>query len=113
MTDPGEWELTRIAALGCEGKTDSSCTASRKFLFGPDVVRIPGTARFGVLLGSGDREKPTAFHVAARAVSNYFYAIVDDPADVAWLESETGRCGEDVHLWRLIDVCGPHRPPAT
>jgi type IV pilus assembly protein PilY1 len=57
-------------------------------------VRIPGTFRYLVLIGSGDREKPTAGHGAALSVANYFYAIVDDPSDSAWLESERLRCNE-------------------
>ncbi len=82
---PDTWVMTKIASLGCN--TVASCTNNRKFLFGPDVIRIPDTTDvFGVLLGSGDREKPLTDYSATTAVQNYFYFLVDSPLQPAWLD---------------------------
>ncbi len=92
QTAPAHWVLTRIAELGCGDKSDSLCSANRKFLSGPDVVRIPGTERYAVMIGSGDREKPTAASIAAMSVENYFYALVDAPGSTEWLDSMLATC---------------------
>lgn len=73
-TPPAEWQLTKIASLGCD-TTDTSCDRNRKFLHAPDVV-LDGNTYF-VLVGSGDREKPLG---ESEDVQNYFYAIKDRPA---------------------------------
>tara|TARA_R110001599_G_scaffold353790_1_gene597740 strand:+ start:23475 stop:26600 length:3126 start_codon:yes stop_codon:yes gene_type:complete len=91
-TIPANWEITQIASLGCD--TPSSCTANRKFLFGPDVVEPDdGSGQFYILLGSGDREKPLLAYSAAAAVSNYGFALVDKPSDGAWLNDTGSDCG--------------------
>lgn len=92
-TPPAQWQLTRIAALGCENAVEATCVANRKFLFAPDVVRLPGDARNAVFIGSGDREKPLWEYGGAAAVDNHFYAVVDDTADPDWFSGEASRCG--------------------
>ena len=91
-TIPSNWVITQIASLGCSAI--ASCTANRKFLFGPDVVEPDdGSAEFYVMLGSGDREKPLLAYGAAASVSNYAFAIVDKPSDGAWLNDTPVQCG--------------------
>jgi type IV pilus assembly protein PilY1 len=90
-TAPASWTITRIASLGCDA-ANVSCTANRKFLFGPDVVESGGG--FSLLLGSGDREKPLLDeYPAANSVSNYFFMVQDRPTQANWLTSEAGTCG--------------------
>jgi type IV pilus assembly protein PilY1 len=94
-TLPSSWEITQIASLGCASV--ASCTAPRKFLFGPDVVEPDdANGKLYILLGSGDREKPLLAYGAAMSVQNYAFALVDDPADGAWLTDETSSCGADI-----------------
>ena len=92
--DPGEWQITKIASLGCA--TTAPCTANRKFLFGPDVVRVPNSDLLAILLGSGDREKPLSDFSATSAVNNYFYSVLDQPLNPNWLDDSaeaTPPCG--------------------
>lgn len=88
-TAPGSWTITKIAAMGGSG------TDNRKFMFAPDVVAID-TSTYGILLGSGDREKPLASYTAAAAVTNRFYMIQDRPTTGDWLSAENVTCGADV-----------------
>lgn len=83
-TAPGDWQLTRIAALGGNG------SQARKFLFGPDVL-VDGDSHY-LLLGSGDREKPLHSYSGAAIVQNHFFMLRDRPADPAWLSDEQARC---------------------
>jgi type IV pilus assembly protein PilY1 len=80
-TDPGNWTVTKIASLGCDDGTDN-CT-SRKFMFSPDVVEESGT--YYLLIGSGDREKPLRNYSNAYKTSNYFFMVMDNPADPDWV----------------------------
>jgi len=89
-TAPASWTITKIASLGC-GDT-STCTSNRKFLFGPDVVKPTVTGEFGIVIGSGDREKPVLDYGASQDVQNYLFSIVDDPTDWAWLTAESTTC---------------------
>ncbi|MBM5811852.1 MAG: pilus assembly protein PilY [Gammaproteobacteria bacterium] len=91
-TDPADWTMTRIAALGCATPADA-CSANRKFFFAPDVVEKEGI--FYLLLGSGDREKPLGedYFPEAFSVDNHFYMIRDVPSDDEWLADETSNCG--------------------
>jgi len=90
-SDPDSWVMTRIAALGCDpGAATDPCTAPRKFLFGPDVVRVPDSDQLMVLLGSGDREKPIREYGAAVSVQNSFFAIIDQPENGAWFVNASG-----------------------
>ena len=91
-TAPASWTITKIASLGCD--TPTSCTAVRKFTFGPDVVEYDGS--YVLLIGSGDREKPLAGFTSAYGVSNYFFRFRDQPENADWLSSENGTCGADL-----------------
>lgn len=91
-TPPANWTITPIAALGCN--TASSCTANRKFLYGPEVAFTNG--QYLLLLGSGDREKPLLSYTSAAGVANRFYALRDNPSDSTWLTSQNATCGADV-----------------
>lgn len=84
-TAPANWTITKIASLGCS--TATTCTANRKFMFGPDVVEENGI--YYLLLGSGDREKPLASYKATASVANYFFLLKDKPSDSTWLSSES------------------------
>jgi type IV pilus assembly protein PilY1 len=94
-TAPADWVIKKIASLGCDTAA-ATCTANRKFLFGPDVVRIPNSSdQFAILMGSGDREKPLTNYGAAGAVDNYFFALFDHATDAAWLDDGTDADGND------------------
>jgi type IV pilus assembly protein PilY1 len=82
--------------LGCDDVT-TTCTANRKFLFGPDVVKVPGSDKLGILVGSGDREKPLLAYGAAAGVQNYFFSIIDQPDNPGWLDDDVdSTCGDDI-----------------
>ncbi len=87
-TAPGSWTITKIASLGCN--TTASCTAPRKFTYGPDVVEESGI--YYLLLGSGEREKPLTAYTSATAVSNHFFMIKDKPAEPTWLSAGAASC---------------------
>ncbi len=91
-TAPSSWNITRIAALGCDDGT-TTCTRNRKFLFGPDVVPITGGG-YAVLVGTGDREKPlgAGTYGASNAVQNHFFRVDDQPTNNAWLSAENATC---------------------
>ncbi len=93
VENPNDWDITKIASLGCD-TANTSCTANRKFVFGPDVVLHNG--EYILLLGSGDREKPLTTFTSASAVSNYFFMLKDRPEDEDWLDAENDTCGDDV-----------------
>jgi type IV pilus assembly protein PilY1 len=82
-TDPGNWSVTQLAALGGTG------ASARKFLYPPDVVFASGTQTYdAVLIGSGDREHPHDTSVA-----NRFYMLKDTntgltSADLSITESD-------------------------
>jgi type IV pilus assembly protein PilY1 len=95
---PADWVIKKVASLGCDTAA-GGCTANRKFLFGPDVVRVPGsTDQFAVLVGSGDREKPLVNYGAAASVDNYFFAVFDHATDAAWLDDDANgnACSTDI-----------------
>jgi len=82
---PGSWVITKIASLGGSGAN------ARKFFFGPDVVVENGVHY--VLVGSGDREKPTTDYPEAGKVQNHFYMIKDQPTNADWLSNPPDVCG--------------------
>jgi type IV pilus assembly protein PilY1 len=90
-TDPAEWNMTKIASLGCN--TTTACSTPRKFMFMPDIVEKEGT--YYLLLGSGDREKPLDAWPSAYNTSNYMFMVMDNPLLDTWLsdESTNGVCG--------------------
>lgn len=89
---PASWTITKIASLGCS--TTASCTANRKFMFGPEVVLSEGA--YYLQLGSGDREKPLTSFTSAAGVANYFFNLKDVPTDTEWLTSESATCSANV-----------------
>ncbi|MBD9679730.1 pilus assembly protein PilY [Pseudomonas sp. PDM18] len=91
-TLPANWTITKIASLGCN--STSSCTANRKFLYGPEVAVSNG--QYIILLGSGDREKPLLSYTSAASVANRFYALRDSPSDSTWLTGENTTCSANV-----------------
>ncbi|WP_137887314.1 pilus assembly protein [Pseudomonas sp. 2FE] len=91
-TEPANWTITKIAALGCD--TPASCTANRKFMFAPEVVYSGGS--YFLQIGSGDREKPLSSYTSAAGVANYFFNLKDSPTDASWLTSENGNCSANV-----------------
>lgn len=91
-TPPADWTITKIAALGCDAA--ASCTANRKFLYGPEVAVSNG--EYIIILGSGDREKPLLSYTSAASVSNRFYTLRDKPSESTWLTSQNAACAADV-----------------
>jgi type IV pilus assembly protein PilY1 len=85
-TLPSTWLKTKIASLGCD--TKDPCDDNRKFLFGPDVIKVPDSDLIGILVGSGDREKPLRDYGAALGVENHFYVLFDQPTNQDWLDDE-------------------------
>jgi type IV pilus assembly protein PilY1 len=83
----GAWTMTPVAKLGCD--TLAPCTANRKFMFQSSVVSTDGTT-FDLLIGSGDREKPTVQYGASNGVSNYFFMLQDQPGNSGWLQDQCG-----------------------
>ena len=96
------WNITPIAALGCSAV--GTCNKNRKFLFAPDVVEDGGT--YYILIGSGDREKPTDGYAATLGVQNHFFMVKDKPSDNAWLSSENATCSSDI-------ICMDSLSPST
>lgn len=90
-TAPVSWVMKKIASLGCN--TATACNPSRKFLFGPDIFRIPGGDKLGIVLGSGDREKPLLDFSVTVGVPNYFYTLIDQPTNATWLDDLAATCG--------------------
>jgi type IV pilus assembly protein PilY1 len=90
-TSPATWVINKIASLGCD--TSSPCSANRKFLFAPDVVRIPGSDKLAILVGSGDREKPLLDYSVSYGMQNYFYSLIDQPANPDWFDDAATDCG--------------------
>lgn len=66
------WPVVKIAAVGEWG---ASLSERRKFMYAPSVVALAGQVT--VLIGSGDREKPSDSSNAAK-VNNRFYGFRDD-----------------------------------
>jgi len=114
---PASWTMNQVASLGCA--TPASCTANRKFMFAPDVVLQNGV--YTLLLGSGDREKPllyTALGTPAgsvvNSVTNYFFAVQDNPSSSTWLSSESTNCGSAILcLNSLLPVTSSTAPSST
>jgi len=77
------WQVTKLAALGCETGSCASGTTPRKFFFPPNVLAVGATGASGsfdvVLLGSGDREHPLKSTAVGSSynVTNRFYALKD------------------------------------
>ena len=112
-TDPDDWQMTKIADLGCSGI--SACEDNRKFMFMPDIVEKGGT--YYLLLGSGDREKPLSvdedekpYWETSYNTTNYFFMVMDNPTSDTWLSSESGNCGAGVLCLDSLLAIGEDNP---
>lgn len=80
---PNTWQVSKLAALGCDAGVCSSGTTPRKFFYPPNVVPVGATGGVGsydaVLLGAGDREHPLKNLAPGSAynVVNRFYMLKD------------------------------------
>lgn len=80
---PDTWQVSKLAALGCDAGVCASGTTPRKFFYPPNVVPVGATGASGsyeaVLLGSGDREHPlnSTSTGSAYKVVNRFYMLKD------------------------------------
>lgn len=100
-TPPSGWTITRVAAFGCGPTAVDTCSSNRKFLYGPDVVRVQRNVdEYGLMVGSGDREKPSLDYGAAANVENFFFGLIDRPLVTDWLEDPASgspdHCGADM-----------------
>jgi type IV pilus assembly protein PilY1 len=112
-TAPEQWTITKIASLGCSD--GGVCAANRKFLYAPDVVvePAPNAGTYILLIGSGDREKPTRLYDSAYATQNYFFMLVDRPIDNTWLTDENmGNCIGAICLDALLEIGRDAATPA-
>jgi type IV pilus assembly protein PilY1 len=101
---PANWTITKIASLGCD--TVASCSANRKFMFAPSVVR-EDDGGYGIYIGTGDREKPLTSYTSATSVRNYFFKVKDKPEAGTWLSSEQDNCsGQSVICLRSLLSAG-------
>lgn len=79
-TAPSNWQVNRLAALGCAAGECTEGVTPRKFFFQPSIVPVGGAAANGsydaVLVGSGDREHPLYSH-GSYNVTNRIYMIKD------------------------------------
>jgi type IV pilus assembly protein PilY1 len=89
---PASWVITTVASVGCNDL--NPCSRNRKFMFAPDVVF--DNNEYIVLLGSGNRERPTD---QANTVSNYFFMIRDKFGTAGWL-TDVANCGGGTTLCR-------------
>ncbi|HJV85917.1 MAG TPA: PilC/PilY family type IV pilus protein [Noviherbaspirillum sp.] len=79
-SSPAQWQVTKLAALGCDGGVCGSGTTPRKFLFQPSIVPVGAPAQpnsyDAVLVGSGDREHPL-YSNGSYSVTNRLYMLKD------------------------------------
>ncbi|HJV80014.1 pilus assembly protein [Noviherbaspirillum sp.] len=79
-TAPSNWQVTKLAALGCSSGPCGAGTTPRKFLFQPSVVPVGATSQTtsydAVLVGSGDREHPL-YTNASYNTTNRLYMLKD------------------------------------
>jgi len=71
---PDKWQVTKLAALGCDTGACASGTIPRKFFYPADMV--PTNSFDAVLIGSGDREHPLSTSLSY-GVTNRFYMVKD------------------------------------
>jgi type IV pilus assembly protein PilY1 len=85
---PASWAITTVASVGCATLTTCTSPPNRKFMFAPDVV-VDGSG-YLLLLGSGDREKPTNI---SNSTANYFFMVKDRPDLGPTYLADTTNCG--------------------
>ena len=83
-----DWTMTPIAKLGCDSLT--ACSANRKFMSQASVVSPDNGTTFYILVGGGDREKPTRQYTASNAVANAFFMVKDQPSTANYLDNACG-----------------------
>ncbi len=80
---PDNWQVTKLAAVGCASGACAAGTVPRKFFFPPNAVSVGVAGAAGsydaVMLGSGDREHPLISTDPASSyfVVNRFYVLKD------------------------------------
>ncbi len=77
---PAQWQVNKLAALGCGSGTCADGITPRKFFYPPEVITTP--TYDVVFAGSGDREHPlyadpAKFPQAAYSVTNRLYMLKD------------------------------------
>ena len=72
------------------------------------MVRISENDQLGILVGSGDREKPLRDYRATLGVQNYFYSLVDQPSNKDWLDDDPVVCGADIICQDSLAVLDPN-----
>ncbi|MCX7258347.1 MAG: hypothetical protein NTZ64_16970 [Polaromonas sp.] len=80
---PDNWQVSKLAAVGCSAGTCATGTTPRKFFFPPNVLSVGPSGDSGsydlVMLGAGDREHPLLSNATGSSygVTNRFYALKD------------------------------------
>jgi type IV pilus assembly protein PilY1 len=90
--DPKLWSVKKLASLGTHDPTKqlglpaTGQTNARRFVYTPDIVKLDGGG-YGILIGSGDREKPRD-----TTVKNSFYMIKDLDKDITVECQDSNNC---------------------
>jgi len=92
------WPVQKVATVGQWG---ASLSERRKFMYAPSAV-VLGT-QVTVLVGSGDREKPTSTSNAAQVV-NRFYGIRDDVTVTSGIVAAIGYGSTPSDLYNVTGV---------
>ncbi len=115
-TEPQDWTITKIAALGCgvtattAAATTPTCSSppNRKFMYGPDVVMEGGS--YLLMIGSGDREKPLNL---TNATQNYFFMIKDQPTVSGYQNGSCSGISGSLCLKDLLPVTSGATPSSS
>lgn len=92
------WPMQRIATVGLWG---ASLSERRKFMYAPNAVVLG--SQVTLLVGTGDREKPSADSVAAQ-VLNRFYGIRDDVRITSGITPAVGHGGAPADLYNVTGL---------
>ena len=103
---PSDWPVQKIAIVAEWG---GSTAERRKFMYAPSVV-VLGT-QTTVLLGTGDREKPSSSSPAAQ-VRNRFYGFFDDVTVTTGITAVAGY-GSPVQLMNVTGLDGASVAPPS
>jgi len=95
-----DWPVTLVASVGQWG---ASASERRKFMYAPSVVVLGSQAT--ILVGTGDREKPSSSSNAAQVV-NRFYGIRDKVTQTASVTPIIGYGSAPDHLYNVTGVTG-------
>lgn len=111
---PNYWQVTKLAALGCDTGTCASGTTPRKFFFPPEVIPASSTSNYdAVIVGSGDREHPLITQGAYNVV-NRLYMLQDRVTgkDAATQTTITEQAGTTSNLYDCTTNCTSTAPYA-